>query len=136
MGSVRIRIDCRVGGPLTDGLAAEASEEWARNTSQRLADTAVHILSGFEMNKSGRSKGNFRESLRERRQSATSVTVPGMRIPGVTWGPWLEGITDRNKSTHFRGYHLFRKTRKELADVAEEIAQQELEKVKAKMGGE
>lgn len=135
MGSLKIRLDCRVSGPLADGRADEASAEWARNTTQRLADEAVDILGSYEMNKSGRSRGNFRSELHERRKSDTLVTVPGMRVPGVTWGPWLEGTTQRNRSTKFKGYHLFRETARQLNQVAPDVAQEELDKVLPKMGG-
>lgn len=136
MGSLKIRLDCRVEGPLGDGRAEEASAEWARNTTQALAGKAVEILGAWPMDKSGRSRGAFRENLSERRRSDTLVSVPGMRIPGVTWGPWLEGTSQRNKSTKFKGYHLFRETARQLDEMAPAVAQEQLDKVLPQMGGE
>lgn len=136
MGSLKISLDCRVEGPLGDGRAEEASKEWARNTTQALADKAIEILGSWEMDKTGRSRGGFRQELQERRKSDTLVSIPGMRVPGVTWGPWLEGTSQRNRTTRFRGYHLFRDTGKQLNDMAPAVAQAELDKVLPQMGGE
>jgi hypothetical protein len=33
---------------------------------------------------------------------------------GVTYGPWLEGVSSRNQSTRFKGYHAFREASQEL----------------------
>lgn len=136
MGSLKISLDCRVEGPLGDGRAGEMSAEWARNTTQALAAKAVEILGEWPMNKSGRSRGAFRENLHERRRSDTLVSVPGMRIPGVTWGPWLEGTSQRNRSTKFKGYHLFSETAKQVDEVVPAVAQEQLDKLLSQMGGE
>lgn len=136
MGSLRIKLDCTVGGPLSTEEAEKASEEWSEAVTQALADKGTEILGSWPMDKSGRSKGNFRANLQERRKSETLVTIPGMRIEGVTWGPWLEGTSERNSSTKFRGYHLFRKTRQQLQKMAPGVAQEQLEKLMPGIGGE
>jgi hypothetical protein len=33
---------------------------------------------------------------------------------GVVYGPWLEGVSSRNQSTRFKGYHAFRTACQEL----------------------
>lgn len=123
-----------VSGALADGRAEDAIGEWQERTSQALADEAMKLLGDFPMDKSGRSTGAFRSSLQERRKSQSDVSIPGMRIRGVTWGPWLEGTTQRNRSTKFRGYRLFAKTRAELDNMATEIGQRELDAVMAEIG--
>ena len=94
MGSLKIRVDCRTEGPLSNGDADKAAQEWAQNTTQALADK------------------------------------------GVVWSPWLEGTSKRNDSTGFKGYGLFRKTRLQLQKLAPQIAQEQLDKVISRMGGE
>lgn len=32
----------------------------------------------------------------------------------VVYGPWLEGTSERNRSTHFPGYRQFRRSREQL----------------------
>jgi hypothetical protein len=33
---------------------------------------------------------------------------------GIVYGPWLEGVSERNRRTRFKGYHSFRKAADEL----------------------
>lgn len=37
---------------------------------------------------------------------------------GVVYGPWLEGVSRRNMSSRFKGYHTFRYARQRLAEKA------------------
>lgn len=135
MGTLRIRLDCQVTGPLGDGRAEKAAREWAENTSQALGDEGVRMLRAYPMNKTGRARGGFEGALRTVRRSASEVRIPGPQQRGVAWAPWLEGTSKRNESTHFRGYHLFRKTRAELQKMAPEIGQRELDKIMPQIGG-
>lgn len=41
----------------------------------------------------------------------------------VVYGPWLEGISSRNASTSFKGYHMWRTTRAALADAVPTIVE-------------
>lgn len=136
MGSLKVRVDCRVSGPLADGSADKAAQEWAENTTQALADKGVEMLGAFPMDKSGRSHGSFRGALKTERVSPTQTRIPGPQERGVVWAPWLEGVSKRNEDGKFKGYHLFRKTRLELQKRAPEIAQEQLDKVIGRMGGE
>lgn len=34
---------------------------------------------------------------------------------GIVYGPWLEGVSYRNQTTRFKGYHAFRRATQELA---------------------
>lgn len=136
MGTLKIELRLDVSGPLADGRAEQAVEQWQERTTQALADEAVQMLGDWPMDKTGRSTGRFRANLREVRDSPSSMTVPGPMIRGVTWAPWLEGTSTRNRSTPFRGYHLFRKTRRDLDQRAAEIGERILADVIAEMGGE
>lgn len=136
MGSLRVRADCRVSGPLVNGDAEKAAEDWAKNTTQALADKGVELLKAFPMTKTGRARGGFEGALKTVRISPTETRIPGPTERGVVWAPWLEGVSKRNDSTSFGGYHLFRKTRLQLQKMAPDIAQAELEKVLPRMGGQ
>jgi hypothetical protein len=136
MGSLKIRVDCRVSGPLANGEAEKAAQEWAKNTMQALADKGVELLRAFPMNKTGRAHGAFENALKTERISPTEIRIPGPMERGVVWSPWLEGTSKRNDSTGFRGYGLFRRTRLQLQKMAPQVAQAELEKVLPRMGGD
>ena len=135
-GSLKITLKLDVSGPLADGRAERAVETWQERTTQALADEAVEMLGAFPMDKSGRSHGGFRENLHPVRQTRAAVTVPGPMIEGVTWAPWLEGTSKRNASTGFRGYHLFRTTRRDLDQRAAGTGERVLRDVISEMGGQ
>jgi hypothetical protein len=136
MGTLKVRVDCRVSGPLASGDADKAAQEWATNTTQALADKGVELLRAFPMNKTGRAHGGFENALKTTRVSPTETRIPGPQERGTAWSPWLEGTSKRNESTKFRGYGLFRKTRLQLQKLAPQIAQEQLDKVIGQMGGE
>lgn len=135
MGTLKIRVDCRTEGPLANGEADKAAQEWAQNTTQAIADKGVELLRGFPMDKTGRATGGFRDALKTTRVSPTLVRIPGPTVRGVVFAPWLEGTSKRNEGNRFKGYGLFRKTRMQLNKLAPDIAQEELEKVLPRMGG-
>lgn len=134
-GQLKITARCQVSGPIADGTAARACEDWARNTSQALGDEAVTMLRAVPMNKSGRARGGFQSALKTVRKSSTQVDIPGPMQRGVVWSPWLEGTSKRNSSTRFKGYHLFRKTRTALTAKAPQIGQEQLDKLMPEIGG-
>lgn len=136
MGTLKIRVDCRTEGPLSNGEADKAAQDWAQNTTQAIADKGVELLRAFPMDKTGRATGGFRNALKTVRVSPTLVRIPGPQERGVAWSPWLEGTSKRNQGNRFKGYHLFRKTRTQLNKMAPDIAEKELQKVLPRMGGE
>lgn len=136
MGSLKIKLDCRVDGPLSNGEAEKAALEWAEATARRLGDEGVDLLKAFPMNKTGRARGGFQSELKAVSTSPTRVVIRGPQDRGVVWSSWLEGTSTRNSSTGFKGYHLFRKTRLQLDKMAPGVGQEELEKYLPRMGGE
>lgn len=50
---------------------------------------------------------------------------------GIIYGPWLEGISSRNRTTRFKGYHSFRDAR----DSADRDAQALIQAVLRKYAG-
>jgi len=135
-GTLKVRVDAVITGPIADGRASDATMEWAERVTGRLGERAVELLRDFPMDKSGRSTGAFGERLSAERVSSTETRVKGPQERGVVWSPWLEGTTKRNESTGFKGYRLFSKTRRQLNDEATEIGQQVLDEVLPEMGGE
>jgi hypothetical protein len=136
MGVLKIRVDCRTEGPLSNGEADKAAQEWVENTTQALADKGVDLLRAFPMNKTGRARGGFENALRVKRVSPTETRIAGPQERGIVFSAWLEGTSKRNEGNKFKGYHLFRKTRAQLNKLAPKIAQEELEKVLPRMGGD
>jgi hypothetical protein len=134
--SGRMEVICSVSasGPLADGEAELAVTEWLDASVKAIADEGVRMLREFPMNKTGRAAGAFQANLHVLRHGLDAV-IPGPQISGVTWASWLEGTSKRNRSTRFKGYHLFRQTRDRLQQKAPGIAEAELQKYIGRMGG-
>ena len=132
--TLKVTVDAMVTGPLANGDADRALQDWAANTAKALGDEGVTALQAFPMDKTGRAHGGFQANLHNITQGP-EATIPGPMIRGVTWAPWLEGTSKRNTSTGFGGYHLFRKTRTDLQKRAPQVGQEELDKIMPRLGG-
>lgn len=42
---------------------------------------------------------------------------------GIIYGPWLEGVSFRNQTTRFKGYHAFREAFREAREYAQPFAE-------------
>ena len=133
-GTFKVTAQANVTGPLANGEAERALQDWAVNTAARLGDAGVTALQAFPMDKTGRAHGGFQTNLHVV-SKGPEATIPGPMIRGVTWAPWLEGKSKRNSSTKFKGYGLFRKTAKDLQQRAPQIGQEELDKIMPRLGG-
>jgi hypothetical protein len=135
-GTLKIKVQPVITGPIADGTAIKACAEWAERVTGRLGDEAVDLLGKFPMDKTGRARGGFEENLHAVRKSPVRVDVRGPQVKGVAWSSWLEGTSSRNQSTKFKGYHLFRKTRAELDKRSPEIGQAVLDELMPELGGD
>lgn len=133
-GTFRVTADIQVQGPLADGRADEALKKWAERTAKALGDEGIERLRAFPMNKTGRAHGGFENAL-HLVTAGPVARIPGPNIKGVVWTPWLEGTSQRNESTGFKGYHMFRKTRLALQKRAPEVGQRELDRIMPEIGG-
>jgi len=124
-----------VKGPLWDGEADMAVNRWLQDTRRKVADHAVDELRSFPMDKTGRARGGFQANIHRVTRMGDVEAIPGPKIRGVVFTPWLEGVSRRNERSRFKGYHLFRKTRLKVAREARKTADDELLKYIEEMGG-
>ena len=132
--TLKVTVDAQVTGPLANGDADRALQDWAANVAKALGDEGVRALQAFPMDKTGRAHGGFQTNLHNITAGPTA-TIRGPMITGVTWAPWLEGTSKRNTSASFKGYGLFRKTRTDLQKRAPVVGQEELDKIMPRLGG-
>lgn len=135
-GSMKISLKFDVSGPLADSTAEKVVTDWQQATAKALGDRARDLLAAFPMNKTGRARGGFQRNLNVVQKALGTATVAGPQITGVTWASWLQGTSKRNSSTKFKGYRLFTKTRLQVSKEAPGIAQEQLDKLMPKIGGE
>lgn len=125
-----------VSGPLWDGEALAAADEWVRTTKREVADRGKDeiVLRYGQMDRSGRGTGAHAGSISVQAEGDDWAVV-GDSTSGEIWWPWLEGTSHRNATTGFKGYHAFSRTRAKMRKTYLTIAQDELEKFIGQMGG-
>lgn len=94
-----------LGGPIFTGAA--------EHTIDVMLDDATHTVAqqGYSdvmtnLNKSIRNPTPYYETQVVVDRAPVGYVVHDR---GIVYGPWLEGVSSRNQSTRFKGYHSFRK---------------------------
>jgi hypothetical protein len=128
----------RVSGPIFDGRAQAAAQQWARDTEATLAHQAEAIIKAkaAKMNRSGRGGSGAAAGAVHALPAGSSWLVEGTSEKGSVWWPWLEGTSRRNRGNSFGGYHVFRLAARIVAKRARAVAQAQLDAVIDQMGGE
>lgn len=133
----RIVIETRREGPLFDGRAEEAVQDFLRSTVREVAEIGRDWvrIEALGMDRSGRGgTGKAAAGVELVHRDRVSVIRGGIREGEYAW-PWLEGSSLRNQSSSFKGYHTFRRTRLRLRRKATPLAQARLEEFIGRMGG-
>lgn len=133
-GVLTVRADVEAGGPIFDGRYNQVLDRWAHDTAAELGDRGVTELRAFPMDKTGRARGGFQANVRSE-AAGPQARIRGPMIEGVTWAPWLEGTSKRNRPTGFGGYHLFRKTAASLRRQATEVGERVMRRYIGNLGG-
>ncbi len=100
-----IRIDVRLDGPILHGQGPAAVESMMAELRGAVRDQAsadVHR----NANQSFKHPTPYYETQIHSLQRGRTAVVNDR---GVVYGPWLEGAGSRNRTTRFKGYHLWRK---------------------------
>lgn len=108
----------RVSGPLFDGRALAAADQFIDAAEAEIAEEGVNDVRA-ELGAVLRNPTGFYESqIQTQRARGDAVVTDG----GVIYGPWLESgaYTPRR---NFSGYGTFRRTTQRLDAKAEQIAQ-------------
>lgn len=122
MGRMLLKLSVSVDGPLARGEGPAIIHEWLDESKKAVAQQADRYLQAFEMDKTGRATGHYQEYIRNTLIRFNDVLVHDP----VVYGPWLEGTSRRNLSTHFKGYRLWRLTKLRVRRDAPQIAQDRL----------
>lgn len=92
-------------GPLFDGRAAAAVTALCRDAEQRIGDHGVNEVRRALDGVLQHPTGHYRSRIQTSNSSPVRISDGG-----VIYGPWLEGVGSRNRSTRFKGYATFRRT--------------------------
>jgi hypothetical protein len=115
----RIAVDVEASGPLWDGRAQAAVTRFLADAQRKVAvvaEEAVHANLGSRLkNPTGRYESNI--GIRQVRRDLVVTDDK------VIYGPWLEGTSQRNQTTRFKGYRSFRRARATARKLVKPIAQ-------------
>jgi hypothetical protein len=95
-------------GPMFNGGVRRAVNDYVDDWEEDVADYALnHIRRTFHSSFKAPT-GRYESRVRIANDGGhPNITDGGNR--GPVYGPWLEGVGSRNRSTRFKGYHAFRK---------------------------
>jgi hypothetical protein len=124
-----------IHGPLFDGVAAKELKTAVLAVQKEVADYA---LFQWQLNLEGSLQnptGAYQSQLNVLRRGPDLVVNDGWPGSGLVYGPWLEGVGTRNKSTRFKGYFALRRAANSVAQKVTVIAQPIIDKFIVKANG-
>jgi hypothetical protein len=114
IGQVYVRLQ----GPTVEGLAEPMLTAALNAALAEVADYTKYEIN-MELDRVLQNPTGYYESqIRSERISATAYSV---NDGNVIYGPWLEGISNRNQTTRFKGYATFRRVKNRMAQKSEAI---------------
>lgn len=126
---MEIHASASSNGPIFNGQAQRALGAFLNDAEQEVAKVGANVIR-IELNNVLRHPTGYYVS-----QIQTDRAANGARIHdgGVIYGPWLEGVGSRNKTTRFKGYFTFRRMRQVIQSNAGIIAERVLHKYLGRM---
>jgi hypothetical protein len=126
-----------ISGPVFDARAAAAVRQFGRALAVEVAEIGQTWiqLDTERMDKSGRGgTGAAAGGVSIAGDGDGMIIFGGIRKGEYSW-PWLEGTSQRNQSTGFRGYHTFRRTRLRMRRQVTPFARAQMAALIEKLGG-
>lgn len=112
-------ISIQVRGPVFDGRAQHWTNQATRDWEHHLGSVGADYVHA-ELDRVLRTQTPYYNT------QVTSTEYPGRTVindQGVVYGPWLEGVGSRNRTTRFKGYATFRRMTQKLRADAPGILQ-------------
>lgn len=113
-------VDVGLTGPLFDGRAQAAVEGFAEDIEQRTAEALAENVRLVLDRSTRNATGRYRNTVHAERAGMGWSATDGGTLP---YGPWLEGVAQRNKTSSFRGYHGFQLAQQAVEKRVDRIAE-------------
>ena len=125
-------VETTMTGPLYNGQAKAAVDDFLDETTRELAELGVNEIQSRLGQVLEHPTGHYKSKIVTDRAHGDWAVTDG----GVVYSSWLEGTSSRNKTTRFKGYQTFRKTRQWLQGRIESVAETNLGRHIKQMGGD
>ena len=109
----RLSIRTRLDGALFTPQAHRLFDEYADDLERECAEMALLSIKRTFHRNFQHPTGYYESNVRIHNTSDGQEVWDG-GYAGPVYGPWLEGVSDRNAATRFKGYHAFRKAAEQL----------------------
>jgi hypothetical protein len=109
--------EVRLNGPVFDARGPAIMQDMKREGLHRVAGQALSNVQ-TNLDASIRHPTPYYETQIRLDERGDSAVVDDR---GVIYGPWLEGVGSRNKSTRFKGYFSFRRAVQTLQQQTPEL---------------
>lgn len=106
---IKLETAVEISGPLFDGRSHPIMRDFFRDATRMLGDAGVERIRERLAKRAKQHTGSFGGAVKVHRLAKGQVIMAD--YPQVLYGPWLEGTSERNRSTRFKGYRIFRLTR-------------------------
>lgn len=103
-------VEVHLRGALFDGRLEHAIDAATVEAEQDIADAGVNVVRQRLHQVLQHPTGRYERHVVTERHGADRAVTDGR----VVYGPWLEGVSQRNRTTRFRGYQTFRQATREL----------------------
>lgn len=127
-----LKVNVRVKGPLFDpGAPAAVNEALNAIVSDTVAEGERLVKLDLRPGH-GLLTGHYARSVHGEVTGSLHGIVHDSR---VVYGPWLEGVSNRNRTTRFKGYAMFRRAAQQLQRNIGRIAQTAIDRLTRSLGG-
>ena len=100
-----VSVAVRLSGPIFSGRAPGRIKSALKDAISEMVAIGERDVKGQLRPGHGLITGHYRRSIHGELKSSVLGIV---HDSGVVYGPWLEGVGSRNKTTRFKGYAMFR----------------------------
>ncbi len=98
-------------GPLFDGRAVRAVDRLADDATEVVADQGVTDVRQFLDSVLRNPTGFYQSRIQTEQKTRTRSLVTDSQ---VVYGPWLAGVSSRNRTSRFKGYAHWRRVAQQL----------------------
>lgn len=105
-------------GPMFDGRLQHAVDSAVDQAEHDIADAGVTIVRTELAQVLQHPTGHYQSRIQTERATGDWAVTDG----GIVYGPWLAGVSERNRTTRFKGYAHWRRAAQRLQQQAPQIA--------------
>jgi len=107
-------------GPVVEGRAPAIVDLMLEGAMAEVASYALHEVQMELIEVLQHPTGYYESQVRAEPISRDQWSI---NDSGVIYGPWLEGLSERNQTTSFKGYAVFRRVQGRISQKATAIVQ-------------